>query len=326
MSTATLSPIQQHFPNASKIVYGTMGLGGGWNQSPVNQADIKQTHEIIDTCLDLGINMIDHADIYTFGKAEQVFGEVIKTRPELKEQLLVQTKCGIRFEDDSGPKRYDFSKQWISQSVENSLKRLQLEQLDILLLHRPDPLSDVNEIAETFLRLKQQGKVKFLGVSNMHLGQMQLLESALGEELICNQLEMSLNHRVWLEDHVTSGCSGHSAVNFATGTIEYCQRNGVQLQAWGSLAQGLFSGQDTSNHPNHIQATAKLVNQLAEEYQVSKEAIVLAWLMRHPSGIQPVIGTTNISRIKACAQATQISLSREDWYKLFVSARGQELP
>ena len=219
-----------------------MGLGGGWNQSPVNQGDIKQTHEIIDTCLDLGINMIDHADIYTFGKAEQVFGEVIKTRPELKEQLLVQTKCGIRFEDNNGPKRYDFSKQWISQSVENSLKRLQLEQLDILLLHRPDPLADVNEIAEIFLQLKQQGKVKFLGVSNMHLGQMQLLESALGEALICNQLEMSLNHRVWLEDHVTSGCSGHSAVNFATGTIEYCQRNGVQLQAWGSLAQGLFSG------------------------------------------------------------------------------------
>lgn len=318
--------IHQHFPSSSRLVYGAMGLGGGWNDQPVNSDDIKQTREIIDTCLELGINMFDHADIYTFGKAEQVFGEALKQNPALKNQLIIQSKCGIRFEDDLGPKRYDFSKQWIVKSVENILTRLDIEQLDVLLLHRPDPLAQMDEVAEAISQLKVQGKIKHLGVSNMNHGHITLLENAIKAPIVCNQLELSLNHLAFIEDSVTSGCSGQPVVNFAPSTLEYCQLNNVQIQAWGSLAQGLFTGRDVSNEPKHIQQTAELVEKLATQYEVSKEAIVLAWLMRHPANIQPIIGTTNITRIKACAQATTIELTREHWYALYVSARGHELP
>ena len=319
-------PLHHHQPKASRIIYGAMGLGGGWNNNPVSQNDIQQANDVIDTCLAQGINTFDHADIYTLGKAEQAFGEVIKQRPDLKDQLIIQSKCGIRFEDEHGPKRYDFSKQWIAQSVENILTRLNIEQLDILLLHRPDPLADMDEIAEVISQLKHQGKIKHLGVSNMNHAQINLLQQATSQQVICNQLELSLQHHAWLEETVTSGCSGQVPVNFASNTIEYCRLNNIQIQSWGSLAQGLFSGRDIQNQPANIHATAELVSALAAEYQVAKEAIVLAWLMKHPANIQPVIGTTNSERIIACAQANSISLSREHWYALYVSARGHELP
>ncbi|QOL25338.1 aldo/keto reductase [Thalassotalea sp. LPB0316] len=318
--------LTQYLPNTSRIVYGAMGLGGGWNQNPISQQDIQHTHHIIDTCIDLGITSFDHADIYTFGKAEQVFGQVLKQRPALRDAISIQSKCGIRFNDDLGPKRYDFSKQWISESVDNILARLHIEQLDILLLHRPDPLAQMDEVADVIQKLKQQGKIKHLGVSNMHHGQIALLQQAIDAPIVCNQLELSLNHLAFIENAVTSGCSGESGVNFASSTLEYCQLHKVQIQAWGSLAQGLFSGRDVSDQPQNIQQTTQLVATLADEYQVSTEAIVLAWLMRHPANMQPVIGTTNINRIKACAQVYGIELSREHWYSLYVTARGHELP
>ncbi|MDX1677963.1 aldo/keto reductase, partial [Arsukibacterium sp.] len=174
--------------------------------------------------------------------------------------------------------------------------------------------------------LTTSGKVKHFGVSNMQQHQMALLQDSVLEPFIVNQLELSLSHLAWLDDGTTAGCSNQPPVNFSTGTLEYCRRHNIQLQAWGSLSQGLFSGKDVSKEPAHVQATAKLVQQLAAEYQVSKEAIVLSWLMRHPAQIQPVIGTTSINRISACGEATAVQLSREHWYQLYVSARGAELP
>ena len=321
-------PLQKHFPQISRLAYGCMGLGGGWSNAPVSQDDIKQAHQVADKAFDIGINFFDHADIYTHGKAEQVFGEVLKQRPELREQMIIQSKCAIRFEDETAPGRYDFSKAWLEQSVDGILERLSIEQLDILLLHRPDPLMDIAEVAETLSALKKAGKVKHFGVSNMHRYQIELLNAHLDAPLVVNQLEMSLSKHDWLEQGVTVGMPESANAGFAPGTLEYCQLNNVQIQSWGSLSQGLFSGKNVSEQPEHIQKTAQLVSALAEQYSTTPEAIVLAWLMRHPFAIQPVIGTTNLERIQSCADAVKVSeqLTREHWYQLYVNARGNRLP
>ncbi len=305
---------------SSRLIYGCMGLGGGWDNNPVGAQDIAQVHQVIDAALESGITLFDHADIYTFGKAEQAFGAALKERPELLSQMQIQSKCGIRFEDAAGPKRYDFSKQWITESVDNILSRLGIEQLDTLLLHRPDPLMNPQEVASAVNQLQQQGKIKQLGVSNMNAHQMAFLQSELSTPIVCNQLEMSLTKLDWLEEGITSFAST------TLGAVEYSRSNKVEIQAWGSLSQGLFSGRDVSDQPSAIQNTANLVATLAEEHNVSREAIVLAWLMRHPANIRPVIGTTNVERIKASAQAASVSLTREQWYRLYESARGNEMP
>ena len=325
MTTAKY-PLSAYITHNSPLVFGCMSLGGGWNNNPLTQDDIRQTHNVIDAALDAGITLFDHADIYTHGKAEQAFGEALKQRPELRQHISLQSKCGIRFASHSAPQRYDFSREWISKSVDGILKRLQIEQLDILLLHRPDPLMQVEEVADTFNQLQQSGKVKHFGVSNMQQHQMAWLQSAMATPLVVNQLELSLSHLAWLDEATTAGCSGEPTVNFSSGTLEYCQRNKVQLQAWGSLSQGLFSGKDVTDQSAAVQNTAKLVAKLAADYQVSREAIVLGWLMRHPAAIQPVIGTTQPERIKACAQAASITLSREHWYELYLASRGRALP
>jgi predicted oxidoreductase len=310
----------------STIAFGCMGLGGNWENNSIDAEHIKHAHQTVDAALDAGMTFFDHADIYSRGKAEQVFGEVLKQRPELRDKITLQSKCAIRLRDEQNPQQYDFSPDWILQSVENSLKRLNTEQLDILLLHRPDPLMEPELIAETFNALQKSGKVKHFGVSNMQQHQMAFLQSALSEPLVVNQVELSLSHLAFIEEGVTTGNSGEPIANYGAGTLEYCQLNNIQLQSWGSLSQGLFSGADVSKHSQNIQQTAELVSRLAAEYQTSREAIVLAWLMRHPANIQPIIGTTNPTRIQNCAQAENITLSRNHWYELWLAARGRQLP
>lgn len=319
-------PLTKYLPNISELTYGCMGLGGGWDNNPVSREHINQAHQVVDNVLALGINHFDHADIYTLGKAEKAFGNVLAERPELREKMIIQSKCGIRFADNEGPKRYDFSAQWVSRSVDNILQRLNTEYLDIFLLHRPDPLMELDEIAETLTTIKNNGKARHFGVSNMNQHQISYLQSALDMPIVVNQIEISLTQLDWLEEGVMTGNPDGRDVNFASGTLEYCRLNNIQLQSWGSLSQGLFSGRDTSGQAEHIQNTARLVSSLAIKYDVASEAIVLAWLMRHPAGVQPIIGTTHIDRIKACAQAQQVRLNREDWYALYAAARGQEMP
>lgn len=319
-------PFNHYFEGVSRIGLGCMGFGGDWDDNPFDDHHVRQMHAAVDAALEAGINFFDHADIYTMGKAEQVFGEVLKSRPELRQDMIIQSKCGIRFDDEMGPGRYDFSEGWIRSSVENILTRLNIDYLDTLLLHRPDPLMHVEEVAEVFAELKDAGKVKHFGVSNMHRHQIEYLQSALPDALVANQLEMSLLNQDWLNESVTAGMTSGKHVHFSPGIIEYCQMNKVQLQAWGCLAQGLFTGKSLDGQPEYIIATTKLVGQLAAEYQTSREAIVLGWLMRHPAHIQPIIGTTNPERIKACGQAKNVLLNREHWYALYVAARGDRLP
>lgn len=285
-----------------------------------------QAHQFLDSALEGGINCFDHADIYTLGKAEQVFGGVLGDRPGLREKIFLQSKCGIRFGEGNVPNRYDFSRDWILHSVENSLARLNTDYLDLLLLHRPDPLMQPEEVAGAFYQLQKDGKVKHFGVSNMNGHQIKYLQSFLDQPIVVNQLQMSLTHLDWLDEGVLVNHPEGQAVSFTPGTVEYCRSHNIQLQAWGCLSNGVFTGKDVHGEPDAIQKTAMLVKAFSEQLGVSREAVVLAWLMRHPAGIQPVIGTTNALRIKACSEAEDIQLSREQWYQLYVSARGRALP
>lgn len=319
-------PLQTHIASAKPIAYGCMGLGGTWGPEPYEQKHVEQAHLIVDSALDAGINYFDHADIYTNGKAEKVFGEVLKARPELRDQLILQSKCGIIFEDHKGPKRYDFSKQHILDSVDGILRRLNTEFIDILLLHRPDPLMQPEEVADAFALLKSTGKVKHFGMSNQNQQQLQFLQHFLDMPIVVNQIELHLMHLGFLDDVTLANDNQGKDLSFGTGTIEHCRMHGIQIQAWGSLCRGLLSGRDLTGHPVHLQKTAQLVARLAAEYQTTGEAILIAFLLRHPAGIQPIIGTTNPVRILASVKALNIELTREHWYALYISARGKELP
>ncbi len=318
-------PLSNALPDVSRIVYGCMGLGGTWDTSLTTTEQRQIAYRAIDKALEQQINFFDHADIYTKGKAEQVFGDYLQSNHGLREKIYLQTKCAIRFADEHGPGRYDFAKPYILDSVNQSLRRLKTEYLDILLLHRPDPLMDVEEVASALNQLKQSGKVRYFGVSNFGWPQLQLLQSAFSDRLIVNQLQMSLHNIDWLEQNILTGMSQGANHHFSYGTVEYCMAGKIQLQAWGSLAQGLFSGGKTPTNAAEHQTAAK-VAELAAMYQTSPEAIVLSWLMLHPAKIQPVIGTVDPQRIAACTDALQVRLTREHWYQLYVASRGTPLP
>ncbi|ALO42545.1 aldo/keto reductase [Pseudoalteromonas phenolica] len=319
-------PLSTYFPTVSRIAYGCMGLGGGWDKDPITTKDISHAHSVIDAAMSYGINFFDHADIYRLGKAEQVFGEVLKQKPELRDSMIIQSKCGIRFKEANLPGRYDFSEKWIKHSVEGSLRRLNTEYLDILMLHRPDPLMQIHELAETLMTLQADGKVKHFAVSNMNQFQVEFLQKNLDTPIIANQIEMSLGKLDWLNDGVLVGSDGNNSVDFVSGTLEYCQTKHIQLQAWGCLAQGKYSEQGLNSECEHIRRTSKLVLELAQKHHATAEAVVLAFLMKHPSNIQPIIGTTNLERIKGATMALDFELTRDEWYSLFVSARGEALP
>lgn len=326
MSAERNIPLTNPLSKTSQIAYGCMGLGGGWNNNPVTNEHVQQANEVIDTALESGITVFDHADIYTFNKAEIAFGSVLKQTPSLRDDMFIQSKCGIRFKDESAPGRYDFSSEWITHSVNGILKRLHTEKLDMLLLHRPDPLMGLHDLAASLERLNAAGKFDYLGVSNMNLHQIRFLQSALDLPIVANQIEMSLAKLDWLNDGVLVGNEGMQNVDFVSGTLEHCQMNNIQIQAWGCLAQGRYSEVGLHSEDANIRNTAQLVLNLSEKHQVPSEAIVLAFLLRHPANIQPVIGTTNLDRIRASALATTVTLSREEWYRLFVTSRGHALP
>lgn len=315
-------PLNAHFPDIGPLVYGCMALGGDWGGGPITEADIAQAHAAVEAALEIGVKLFDHADIYRRGKAETVFGMLMKRDPGLRAKVKLQSKCGIRFADDQHVGRFDLSAEHIERSVDGILARLGVEQLDILLLHRPDALIEPIEVAQAFGKLKAAGKVAHLGVSNMHASQMRWLQLALSEPIVVNQLELSLAKLDAIDVGTTfndrQAANNPGGIAWA-GTLEYAQQHGVQLQAWGSLAQGRFNDPAASKG-------AAAVHEIAEAHRTTPNAILLAWLLRHPAGIQPVIGSGNADRIRACADATKIQLSREEWYRLYVTARGQALP
>lgn len=318
-------PLKNHFPKASQFALGCMHMGGSWDHSAITQETIDQAFELVEHALALGITVFDHADIYTLGKSEQVFGEILKRKPEWRERMIIQTKCGIRFADDDGPKRYDWWPRWIEHSVGQSLERLNTDYIDVLLLHRPDPLMERDKVANCLDRLVASGKVKAVGVSNCNHHQLAYLQQAMDSKLICNQVEMSLGHRDWVESTVLEGSPSPAPNAYTAGTLEHCVDQDIQLQAWAPLAGGVYDPTRDDGDECQIKTRA-LIKDLSEMYRTSPEAIVIAWLLRHPARIQPILGTSKPERLAACVQAKDIELSRAHWYALFEAARGAPVP
>lgn len=321
-------PLEQRKITTSRLILGCMGLGGGWDNNPITEDNILQGERVVDAALSSGITMFDHADIYTFGKAEKVFGEVLKRRPELREKIVLQSKCGIRFPEGELPNRYDFSTEHILNSVDGILARLGVEYIDILLLHRPDPLMEPDEVADTFEILEKSGKVRHFGVSNMNVPQMKLLQKYCSVPLVVNQLELNLQKLDWLEQGVLVNQEKGTNFNFSEGIIEQCLFDNIQIQAWSPLAKGIYSGREMENPTEAYLKTKLLVEQMATKNNTTLEAIVLGWLMRHPAMIQPVVGSVNLERIKNCQDAINQSklMTRDEWYSLYVASRGQLMP
>ncbi|HEO6760732.1 TPA: aldo/keto reductase [Streptococcus agalactiae] len=277
----------------------------------------KQAEEVVGTELDLGINFFDHADIYGGGLSELRFRDAIKHLNVNRDKMIIQSKCGIR------EGYFDFSKEYILSSVDGILERLGTEYLDFLILHRPDVLVEPEEVAEAFTKLRAEGKVKHFGVSNQNRFQMELLQSYLAEPLAVNQLQLSPAHTPMFDAGLNVNMLNKASIEHDDGIVDYCRLKRVTIQAWSpfqiDLSRGLFV-----NHPDYKELN-ETIAKLAKNYNVSSEAIVISWILRHPAKIQAIVGSMNPSRLKAIDKANDIALTREEWYDIYRSA-GNILP
>lgn len=270
----------------------------------------------VDTALEHGINFFDHADIYGKGRCEELFGQVLT--PSLREKIILQSKCSIR-----PGIAFDFSKEHILNSVDGILKRLNTEYLDILLLHRPDALMEPEEVADAFRILKESGKVRHFGVSNQTPMQMELLSKYCDEPLLINQLQLSIAHCPMINSGINANMYNDSGINRDGGVLEYCRLKDITIQAWSPFQYGMFEGVFLGNEK--FAELNKVIDNLAEKYNVTNSAIAVAWILRHPAGIQTIVGTTNKDRIAQISKASEIRLTREEWYALYMAA-GNKLP
>lgn len=277
---------------------------------------VKAVRELIDAAMDCGISFFDHADIYAKGEAERIFGEAVD--PALRERMILQTKCGIR-----PGLCYDFSKQHILKSAEASLKRLRTDHIDLFLLHRPDTLMEPEEVAEAFTTLEQQGKVRFFGVSNHNASQIELLNHYCGSKIIVDQLQFSIAHCDVIDSGLNVNVHNDAGIVRDGGVLEYCRLKEIAIQAWSPFQYGMFEGVfvDSDKFPE----LNLLLQELAEKYHVSKNAIAIAWILRHPARMQAIVGSTNKGRIADISQASNVALTREEWYALYM-AGGKRLP
>ncbi len=310
------------------LIYGAMGLGGRWGDtSSITKEDIMQAQEAIETALECNINFFDFADIYKAGKSELVFGQYLRQNSSKRENFIIQSKVGIELTGSTFGSRFNFSYDHIIQSVDNILKRLETEYLDILLLHRPDPLMERYELKKAMDELFTKGKIRALGVSNMDHHQIQLIEAYTDRKIIANQLELSLGKTDFVSSTVGFNNAGGKDLDFPIGTLEYCMLNQVTLQAWSPLARGIYSGVALdSSTADTIGNTKKIVERIAKDRGVSCDGVVLSWLMKHPAKINPVIGTSNPERIRNAVDAFKIQLTRDEWYELLVASRGVPMP
>ncbi len=313
--------------HGTRLAYGCMQIGGTWDNAPLTSIDRARARNVIEGALAHGINFFDHADIYCRGKSETVFAEALREMKIARDTLILQSKCGIRFPDEPNagdPLRYDFSYEHIMRSVEGSLRRLQTDYLDILLLHRPDVLMQPEEIARAFDELHQAGKVKYFGVSNQNWAHIELLKKFVRQPLIVNQLQLSLVHAELIADGLYFNRSSMSYTGI-TGTLDYCRANDILIQAWAPVANGRLIN-PPENAETNVKRAAGLIAHMAQMKNTSPEAIALAWLLRHPAQIQPILGTTKPERVAASCLADEIELTREEWYALLRAAQPEPLP
>ncbi len=312
MDTISLGESMQ----VSRLAYGCWRILGheGVEPNPGREAAAQQA---VTAAYDAGFTFFDHADVYADGAAEKVFGDVLKKVSGMRERVVITTKCGIRRKgvpNPDSPYRYDFSADYIVKSCEQSLARLGVETIDIYQLHRPDYLMDPTEVAGAFSKLKEQGKVREFGVSNFRPEQFSVLQRACPFPLLVHQVEISLAKLSPFDD----------------GTLDQCLAEKVVPLAWSPLAAGRLS--DTLpidiNSPDHARRIGlrETLDDIARDYGVSRTIIALAWLLKHPARIVPIIGTAKPERIREAAQADKVHLSRDEWYRLLEAARGERLP
>lgn len=276
----------------------------------------KEVSAFVDTALENGANFFDHADIYGGGNSETVFGKAVSS--SMREQVIIQTKCGI-----VPGRMFDFSYEHIMESVNGSLERLGTDYVDVLLLHRPDALMEPEEVAKAFDELKASGKVRHFGVSNQNPYQIQLLQSCLDMPLCVNQLQFGIMHAPMIQSGINVNMYNDSAVNRDGGVLDFCRLNKITIQPWSPMQYGFFEGCFIDNE-KFPELNAKMT-EIAEKYGVSKTTIAFSWILRHPAKMQPVTGTTNLVRLADCLKATEVKLTREEWYEIYKSA-GNILP
>ncbi len=300
-----------------------MNLGGTWNNNPISNEDLKMAERAVFAAIESGINRFDHADIYCRGKSEEVFGKILKNNSQLRSKIKLQSKAGIELHKATkGSNRYNFSKDYIIGCIENSLRKLNTEYLDCFLFHRPDPLFTLEELVNTMDILYRSGKIHSFGVSNMSPSMVKFINSN-GKYLIsANQIQFSLNHCGLLNEMIEYNNDSYSdsSIFINSHILSY------EIQAWSPLDKGLYMTLDPAHdQDSKIYNTTLMINELSEKYDSNPSAILLAWIFKLPYPITPVIGTTKPERIKDCTDALRVDLSQEDWYNLWISARGKKL-
>ncbi len=291
-------------PVFSRIVAGCMNWGT-WGAN----LEVNQVQQLIEDCLVIGVTTFDHADIYGHYTTEALFGEVIKKESSLRDKLQIVTKCGIKLVTPNRPdyqiKSYNTSKEYIINSVERSLKNLGTEFIDLFLIHRPSPLMNPYEIAEAFTKLKDSGKVLHFGVSNFTKDQFMMLDSFV--PLITNQIEISPLHL-------------HP---FLDGTLDQCITKKIKPMAYSTLAGGDFFAKDKDDRVKRI---TKVALELADKYHVTLDQILISWVLKHPSGILPIIGSTKINRIQSAVSSLDVTMTDEEWFKIWEASTGNQVP
>lgn len=283
----------------------------------ISEMSIKDISELIQTSMEQGINFFEHADIYGGGKSEEVFATALKELPIRREDIFLQSKCGIR------KGFFDFSKEHILSSVDGILKRLDTDYLDVLLLHRPDTLVEPEEVAQAFDILQANGKVRNFGVSNQNPMQIELLKKSVKQPLIFNQLQLSIMSTGMIDSGINVNMKVANSVDHDGSILDYCRLNDITIQAWSPFQYGFFEGVflDNAKFPE----LNAVIDRIASKYGVKNTAIAIAWISRHPAKIQTVVGTTNKQRVKDMSAASSVILSREEWYEIYRAA-GNKLP
>lgn len=294
---------------ASAVVLGCMRM---------NALSQKEATEVIETAVENGIDFFDHADIYGGGECETLFGKALQDSSVKREDILIQSKCGI-----VPGKMFDFSKEHIIASVEGSLKRLGIEQLDALLLHRPDTLVEPEEVAAAFDELEQSGKVRYFGVSNQNPTQIELLKKAVKQPLIANQLQFGIMHTGMVDQGIHVNMTDQGSFDHDGGILDYSRLHDMTIQAWSPYQYGFFEGVFLGNEK--FPELNAAIDELAAKYGVTNTGIATAWILRHPAHMQTIIGTMNKQRIQDVAAASELVLTREEWYKIYMAA-GNILP
>ena len=295
----------------SEIVLGMMRI---------EDKSVKEVEELVETALSVGINAFDLADIYGRGRCEELLGLVLKNRPDLREKMWIQSKCGIRIEEFT---YFDFSKDYIIKSVDGILQRLKIDYLDSLLLHRPDALMESDQVAESFDLLYKQGKVRDFGVSNQNPMMMELLKKDVKQPLAVNQLQLSAAFTPGFESGFHVNMEDSQAAMRDGSIFEYCKLHDVVIQAWSVLQFGYFKGNFVGNEK--FQALNQVLDRLAIKYGVTSSTIAISWILRYPAKMQAVVGTTNPKHLREVSQAANFSLTRKEWYEIYLAA-GNNLP